>query len=289
MPPFHLLQIEARALMDVQQLMLVTMVVVLLVAGAATAVVTVIIRRSLRQRVESARLSAMGTATARILHQVKNPLQTVLLHAEMLEDEALVSDPVMRREVCQAIIGEATRMGEMLGELSSYASGIGHRLRLDPLPLEELVRDATRQIARELEKSGIALDVDAAESVPVAADAYYLRQALENMIRNSREALLEQPDSRDGRIEVSVRRRGGEAILEVRDNGPGIDQDKARTIFEPFVTTKSKGMGIGLSICREIVEGHGGRIELRGRPGEGVVVTITLPLARTPAPAHQPA
>src|SRR5690606_13052140 len=231
---------------------------------------------------------AMGTATARILHQIKNPLQTILLHAEMLEDGTLAADPVSRQEICQAIVTEATRMTELLADLSAYASGGQRRLHPTPLPLNELVLEAARTEEREAQVSGIDIVVGPVEALTVSGDPYFLRQALENVLRNAREALEQQENGGPARIEVALRRRGMDAAIEIRDNGPGIESGRLQAVFEPFVTSKSKGMGLGLPICREIVEGHGGRVEVRSRSGAGTTVSIVLPLSRSAREA-QPA
>jgi len=252
--------------------------IIALTAGLARLVVL----RGARERVASARLAAMGTATARILHQVKNPLQTLILHAEMLQDEALISDPGVRREVCQTIIGEAMRMAELLAGLSAYASGAQRRIHPSPVPLDGLVADAARAAAQDAK--GIEMAVGPLEPVSVDADPYLLRQALDHVLRNAREA-FDPPPAAGGppRIEVALRRRGGEAVVVVRDNGHGIERSRLRAVLEPFVTTKPKRMGLGLAICRDIVEAHGGRLALRSRPGAGTTVTLSLP-ARPEAP-----
>ncbi|HEX8244970.1 MAG TPA: HAMP domain-containing sensor histidine kinase, partial [Longimicrobium sp.] len=79
--------------------------------------------------------------------------------------------------------------------------------------------------------------------------------------------------------EVSVQRDAGHAVVQIADNGPGIAPDKLERIFQPFVSTKGKGMGLGLAICREIVESHGGRIEVESAEGQGTTFTLRLPLA----------
>ncbi|HEX7051531.1 MAG TPA: HAMP domain-containing sensor histidine kinase [Longimicrobiales bacterium] len=280
---------QAAWLADARRLMLVNVLLVLLIVGAAAAIVFTLLRRSVRQRVAAARLAAMGTATARILHQVKNPLQTILLHAEMLGEAELVADEAVRGEVAAAIVSEATRMSNLLGELSAYASGVARRLDLVPIPLHDLVRDVVERLGREAERDGITLAIARLDRVWIGGDAYFLRQALENVVRNAREALGERSAPGAARLGVSLRRRGGEVVIEVRDNGPGMDPEHARTAFEPFVTTKGKGMGLGLPICRDIIEGHGGRVELRTRPGVGTAVRLILPVCPAPADAAAPA
>ncbi|HEX7090690.1 MAG TPA: HAMP domain-containing sensor histidine kinase [Longimicrobiales bacterium] len=272
--------VQALGLPAAQRLMLVNVGVALVVVGFAAALTVVLVRRNMRQRVEAERLAAMGTATARILHQIKNPLQTILLHAEMLEDEALASDPAARQEICEAIVTEATRMTDLLADLSAYASGGQRRLHLSPMPLNELVADALRTGAREAPWTGIEIVSGPIEPLVVNGDPHFLRQAFENVLRNAREA-LQQSDGASPRVEVSLRRRGADAVIEVRDNGPGIEAARLNVIFEPFVTTKSRGMGLGLPICREIMERHGGRVEIRSRPGVGTTVSLVLPVVRS--------
>jgi signal transduction histidine kinase len=272
-------------LAEAKLLLLVNVGLILLIVVFAAVVAIVLVRRSLRQRVEAERLAAMGTATARILHQVKNPLQTLLLHAEMLDDAVLIADSTARGEIARAIVGEAARMSELLSELSAYASGVRRRLELEPVALGRLVREAA---ARAFPEGGpVAASVGRLQDdgPPVRGDAYFLRQALENVFRNAVEALIdEEAQVAAPAVTVTLRRRGAEAVLEVSDNGPGIAPDRLATVFEPFVTSKPRGMGLGLPICREIVEGHGGRIELRSPAGGGVTVVVALPIAHEEAP-----
>lgn len=279
---------QTPLLAEAQHLMLINVLLVLLIVGFSAGIALALVRRSMRERVKAARLAAMGTATARILHQVKNPLQTILLHAEMLADEQMAADAALRREICGAIVGEAVRMTELLSELSAYASGVGRRLDRQPMPLHVLVRDVAGVAARECAREGVGIEVGPVEEAVIEGDAYFLREAVGNVLRNAREALRERAGQGDARVEVGVRRRGAEVVVEVKDNGPGIEADRLPHVFEPFVTTKGKGMGLGLPICKEIVEGHGGRVELRSRPGAGTAVQLILPLApagRTLEPA----
>jgi signal transduction histidine kinase len=266
------------SLVGAQRIMLVNVVLVLSLVVFFTVVVLALLRHSTRQRVQAARLAAMGTATGRVLHQVKNPLQTILLHAELLEDDTLIADNEARRELCQAIVGEAARMAELLSRLSTFASGVGQQLAAEPLSLHEVVQTAARQIARECETAGIQLAVGPVEEIITLGDGVFLLQALGNVIRNSYEELRERTAGGGARLAVALRRRGAGAVIEVQDNGLGIAEEEIGGIFEPFVTRKGTGLGLGLPMAREIVEGHGGRVELRSRPGVGTSVTLILPV-----------
>ncbi|MFW6201146.1 MAG: sensor histidine kinase [Gemmatimonadota bacterium] len=283
---------------ELQQLLLVNVAVILLVIIAAAGIVVVLVRRGMEQRVEAERLHAMGLATARILHQVKNPLQAIMLNAELLADETIADDPALRREACESIVAGADMMSELLADLSAYASGVGRRLNSEVFPLHEVAVEAVRVQTEAAERAGLTLRLDVRDEVAVHADPYFLRQALDNVIRNAREALLEASADGStagaahadgaGEIEVRVGRSGEHALVEVRDDGPGIAPDRLDTVVQPFVTTKGKGMGLGLAITRDIVEGHGGRVEIRSRPGAGTTVAFRLPAlsaASTPEPA----
>ena len=260
---------------DNRLLFVVTVGVVVSVVAFTAGVIMTLLRRSDRRRAEEEKLAALGTATARILHQIKNPLQTIVLHSDLLQNEKMVADAANRREVADAIIGESQRLVSMLEELSVYASGAQRSLNRQPLFADDLVRQVMANEAREADGTGVAVDASRLERAMVFGDAYYLRQAVENLARNAREAMAGQLGAR---LSVSVERDGGNAVIRVADNGPGIPPAKLPTIFQPFVSTKGKGMGLGLAICREIVESHAGRIEVDSTVGQGTTFTIRIPL-----------
>jgi signal transduction histidine kinase len=253
----------------------VSVVVVVSVVVFTAAVIVTLLRRSDRRRVEEEKVAAIGTATARILHQIKNPLQTVVLNADILQDERIVSDPVVRREVCEAIVSESQRLVSMLDELSVYASGARRALNRQPVRLDELVSQVAAQEERIARDHGIRVDSSVLGEATVFADAYYVRQVFENLIRNAREAMQDQSGAR---IDIRVAATSGTAEVRVTDNGPGITPEHLDQIFQPFVSTKGKGMGLGLAICREIVEGHGGRLDVESPPGVGSTFIVRLPL-----------
>lgn len=253
----------------------VSVVVVVSVVVFTAAVIVTLLRRSDRRRVEEEKVAAIGTATARILHQIKNPLQTVVLNADILQDERIVSDAATRREVCEAIVSESQRLVSMLDELSVYASGARRALNRQPVRLHELVAQVAKQEERDARETGVRVEAATFGEAVVFADAYYLRQVFENLVRNAREAMYDQEDRR---LSIRVESAGGSAEVRVADNGPGITAENLEQIFQPFVSTKGKGMGLGLAICREIVEGHGGRLEVESTPGLGATFIVRLPL-----------
>ena len=281
-----MLQAQAAAqgtVPDNRLLFIVTLGVVVSVVVFTAGVIITLLRRSDRRRAEEEKLAAMGTATARILHQIKNPLQTIVLHSDLLQNEKMVADAANRREVADAIIGESQRLVEMVAELSAYAAGEQRTLNRQPLFVDDLVRQVTANEAREAAESRVQVDASRVEQALVFADAYLLRQVLDNLVRNAREAMTDamaagRMADREARLAVSVERDGGQAVVRVADNGPGIPADTLARIFEPFFSTKGKGMGLGLAICRDLVERHGGRIEVDSTRGVGTTFTVRLPL-----------
>lgn len=270
-----IVQAAAASVPDNRLLFVVSVVVVASVVAFTAGVIFVLVRRSDRRRAEEEKLAAMGTATARILHQIKNPLQTIVLHSDLLQDERMVADPAQRREVSDAIISESQRLVAMLDELSVYASGNQRALNRQALPLHDVLRQVASTEAREAGGTGVRVDASEVEPAVVFGDAYYLRQALENLVRNAREAMEGQTDAR---LSVSLHRDAGSAVVRIADNGPGIPPERLERVFQPFVSTKGKGMGLGLAICREIVEAHAGRLEVDSTVGAGTTFTLRLPL-----------
>jgi signal transduction histidine kinase len=177
--------------------------------------------------------------------------------------------------VAEAIIGESQRLVDMLEELSVYASGAQRTMKRQPLPLDELVRQVAAHESRESAESGLVVDTSRLEPAVVLADIYYLRQAIDNLVRNAAEAM----EGREGsRLALSVGREGASAVVRVSDNGPGIAPEKLEQVFQPFVSTKGKGMGLGLAICREIAESHAGRLDVESMVGQGTTFTLRIPL-----------
>jgi signal transduction histidine kinase len=148
------------------------------------------------------------------------------------------------------------------------------------------VRQVAEVETREAVETGLTVEAREIGEATVNGDAYYLRQVFENLVRNAREAMDGQEEP--PRLSVAVLRQGADAEVRVTDNGPGIAPENLQRIFQPFVSTKGKGMGLGLAICREIVEGHGGRLEVDSTVGRGTTFTVTLPLYAD-SPALSPA
>lgn len=266
------------------QLLLAAGLVVLLASGAAALVAVALVRRDARRRLQAVRITAMGTAVGRILHQLQNPLQSLLLQSDRLRGLGPQPDPREVQETADAILSEAERVSDFLAELRLYASGAARRPDRHPMDLGGL---AASVVNRRLlgDSTGVPVRFAGDEPLPILGDPYLLDQCLENLVKNAQEAVGEA--GRGGEVRVTASARGGMATVVVEDDGPGLQGDAAVRIFEPFHTTKARGMGLGLAICRDIAEAHGGTLGAGNVPGGGARFALALPL-EGPGTVRQP-
>ena len=231
------------------------------------------------ERVNSERVAAIGRMATGIIHDFKNPMAVVLGTADLIRARD-PGNPKLTKQ-CDVICRQIDRMSALTRDVLEYARG---RTVLEPaevdLPtwLAEIV-DGHREPA---ERAGQRVALEGTADVRVLIDPGRMRRVLDNLLTNAREA------SRVGDV-VTVRvatPSGGDVLLEVQDEGPGIPADIAATLFEPFVTAgKEGGSGLGLAISRKIVEDHGATLTVESTPGAGACFRIALP-AKLRAPAR---
>lgn len=230
-----------------------------------------------RLRHES-RLSAMGEMAAALAHELNQPLGSIVNYVEGCR--AMVArdtpDSPLLAQFDRAI-AESLRAGQIIRHLRSFVSGDAN-VRL-PEPLSPLVDEACEFSLLGASSPDVVLDLrHEAPGLKVTVDRVQIEQVLHNLIRNALEATASM--LRPVLRVVTARSDDGMAVVSIVDNGPGLDPEVARTLFEPFVSTKgAMGMGVGLSLCRTIVEAHGGRIWAQAVPEGGTIFQFTLPLA----------
>ena len=228
--------------------------------------------------IRSERLATVGRMAAQIAHEVRNPLSSIGLNAELLGDELSTEADEARRMVA-SIIGEVDRLTEITETYLRFTRL--PRPKLEREDLGALIASVVAMGRGEIVQEGITLEVDIAPDLPeLPADEAQLRQALINLVRNAREALASAPTKRLG-ISVLNDRPSGCLVVRVSDSGAGIDQHDLGKIFDPFFSTKAQGTGLGLALVQQIVVDHGGRIEVESLPGRGTTFTLAFPL-RTP-------
>ena len=216
------------------------------------------------------RLATIGKMAAHVTHEIRNPLSSIALNVELLEDD-LAGASEESRELLRAIRREVERLTDLSGQYLSFARRGPQRLEVEDL--REVVSEAAEFMRRELEQQGVSLEVHNAERpVPAIVDEAQIKQALYNLMRNAREAM---PSG--GRVTVSVNAgTGGGSDVIVEDEGIGLDEATRARLFEPFFTTKSNGTGLGLAITRQIIEAHGGSIACEPKAPRGTRIWIHL-------------
>lgn len=217
------------------------------------------------------RLSAIGRMTGAFAHEIRNPISAMRLKAE---NALAAGDDSRRRAALEAIIVQIGRLDSLLEQLltaSHRQAPRRHEVALEPFMAQLIAEHADEAAAR-----GISLTMRCAAGA-ASLDAEMTGRAIGNLLGN---ALQHVP--RGGTVELAADFLDDSLEISVRDDGPGVPKELERALFEPFVTGRSNGTGLGLSIVREIVESHGGSVELQ-RAHTGAHFVIVLPLARNPA------
>ncbi|MDJ0389339.1 PAS domain-containing protein [Roseomonas sp. E05] len=260
-------------------------------AGRTVGVVTVsrdiTVRRRAQARLQQmqeellhvSRLSAMGALAAELAHELNQPLTAVANFADaarrMLGSGGTPDAAQLHaaREAMTEAAEQAVHAGRIIRRLRDFI-GRGEAER-QPTPLNMLVEEAVRLAMAGAGKQGVVLRLELAPDAPeVLADRVRIQQVVFNLVRNALDAMQEVPHRE---LRIGTARAGASAVLTVADTGPGLSKAVAEHIFEPFISTKPEGMGIGLSICRSIVEDHGGRLAAEATPGGGATFRVTLP------------
>jgi nitrogen fixation/metabolism regulation signal transduction histidine kinase len=225
--------------------------------------------RQALQRAE--REAAWRDVARRLAHEIKNPLTPMTLSLHRLQRRAALVPEHERAAVLDslnAMLQEIDHLTQLAETFAQYARM--PEPRHDRLDLAELVRGA----AALHEPAGIRMSVASDQPLPVHGDRLLLSRALHNLLVNAIEA--SPPDST---VELVSGRNGDQAWVEVRDRGTGLDPRYAERLFEPYVSTKNRGSGLGLSLVRDIMQQHKGDVTLENREGGGAVARLSLPLA----------
>jgi signal transduction histidine kinase len=234
------------------------------------------------------RVALVGELSAMLAHEMKQPLGAILANARaarhMLERDQINTAEL--REILEDIAADDRRAGAVIDHVRSLVKKGEPEREL--LSLNDVVREVLDLMRSELQHRGVIASIRLAEPAPMAlADRVELQQVLVNLVINASDAMSER--RRGERLLVISTASDGDARIEVQDQGTGIPNDTLRSIFDPFVTTKRDGLGLGLAICRTIITEHRGRMWAVNNPDRGATVIVSLPLApAVPAPATEP-
>jgi signal transduction histidine kinase len=220
----------------------------------------------------SRRLAAIGRLTSGVAHEVKNPINAIVVHLELLREKMREIDPDTRRHM--DIIGrEIQRLDRVVQMLVDFNRPV--ELRLADFDLRRLIEDVALLASPEAARQGVRVETQLTdEPLPVRADSDLIKQALLNVVLNGVQAM-----SDGGRLSIVAQQYETAATIEVRDEGPGIPPDVRDKVFNLYFTTKKAGSGIGLAMSYRVLQLHNGAIDFRTELGQGTTFRLVLPLA----------
>jgi signal transduction histidine kinase len=229
----------------------------------------------------SRRLSASGRVTGGVAHEVKNPINAIVLHLQLLQNKLSQLDPDTRRHM--DIIGnEIHRLDRVVQTLVDFMRA--RELHLVEVDYRRLLDDVAQLAAPDAEQHGVTIErARWHESLPVKVDLDFMKQALLNVVVNGIQAMPQ-----GGQLTISARRNDDVVVTEIRDQGIGIPREVQNKIFELYFTTKKDGNGIGLAQTYQILDWHYGSVEFESTEGEGTTFRFRLPLAASNlSPEHE--
>jgi two-component system NtrC family sensor kinase len=232
------------------------------------------------------KLAAMGTMLASVAHELNNPLAVIMMEADLLHEERqddTEADPV------KAIMQAAERCMRIVRNFLTLARQ--HPPERQHVALNTVVKGAMELLVYGLQVDTITIDWQLAPDLPLLwADPHQLHQVIVNLVTNAHHALREVSQPRRLMLTTRYDPVGTRVVLEVSDTGPGIPPALQARLFEPFFTTKPPGVGtgLGLPLCRGIIEEHGGSISVESQPGQGTVFRVLLPVPAAASPGRAP-
>ncbi|MBI1374763.1 MAG: PAS domain S-box protein [Phycisphaera sp.] len=243
-----------------------------------------------RQRNELAHLSRvtmLGELSGSLAHELNQPLASILSNAQAAQRYMQHATPDLDevRDILQDIVDQDRRAGQIISRLRSLL----HRgeVNRESVELNQLIHDALNLIRSDMINQSVRLEPQFDEGLPlISGDTVQLQQVLINLVMNGCDAMAGSPKP-DRRLIVRTTVDGSDCHVEVVDHGTGVPDDQLEAIFTPFFTTKSSGMGLGLAVCRTIVDAHGGRLWATNNADRGATIHFTLPIAKPGDEPHE--
>jgi signal transduction histidine kinase len=232
-----------------------------------------------------ARVMTLGALTASIAHEVNQPLSGIITNASTCL-RMLAADPPNvdgARATAQRTLRDGNRASEIIQRLRAM---FAHKERTaERVDLNEAAREVLALSLSEFQRSSVILRTDFDESLPsITGDRVQLQQVILNLILNAADAMRTVEDRPRNLVVATMSEDGKRGRLSVSDSGVGIDPQNTAKLFETFFTTKTSGMGVGLSISRSIIESHEGRIWATNNDGPGATFAFSIPCTSAPAP-----
>ena len=235
-------------------------------------------RETQMQLAHANRVATMGQLTASIAHEVNQPIAATVANAQAAL-RWLGAEPPNTDEARQAlgrIARDGDRAGAVIGRIRSLIKGAPPRN--ERVEINAAIREVIELTRSEATKTGVSVQTDVAEGLPlVQGDRVELQQVILNLILNAFEAMSEMSEGSRELLITTGKSESGDVLVAVRDSGPGLAPTALEHLLEAFHTTKPNGLGLGLSICRSIIEAHGGRLWASANAPRGAVFQLTLP------------
>ena len=224
-----------------------------------------------QELLQSKKLAAIGTLAAGVAHELNNPLNNINISAQVLKKQVKSEDQAEVREIIDDIVGQTTRVKEIVGNLLEFARE--REPRLQDVELNALVRNAFRLVSGTMNVEGIVFALDSKqESLMLRADPAQLERVFVNLFTNAVAAMEGK-----GQLIVRIEPEDDSVKIYVSDTGKGIPEEDRDKIFDPFFTKKDKGTGLGLAIVMNVINKHGGEISVVSQENMGTVFEIDLP------------
>lgn len=251
-----------------------TIVVALLAAGwLLSAGLVRYARREERHQEELSRretLAKLGEMGAVLAHEIRNPLAGIKGFAQVI---AARPQAARNASFAQSIVTEAVRLENLVNDLLAYAAK--EPAAGEAFSIAALLEHTVSLLKPEAAGSGIGITTDCRRNLVINGNRDRIEQAMLNLGRNALQAMPE-----GGELRLTATMKESKAVITFEDTGHGIAEEHRALVFEPFFTTRARGTGLGLALCKKIVEGHGGSIALKSRTGAGTTVTVTLPCSQ---------
>ena len=235
-------------------------------------------RETQAQLAHANRVATIGQLTASIAHEVNQPIAATVTNAQAALRWLDAEPPNMEeaREALARIVRDGKRAGAVVGRIRTSSRGAPPRdERVD---INAAIREVIELTRSEAMKNGVSVQTDLAEGLPpIQGDRVELQQVILNLILNAIEAMSEMSEGPRELLITTGKTELGDVLVAVRDSGPGLAPAALENLFKAFHTTKPNGLGLGLSICRSIVEAHGGRLWASANATRGAVFQFTLP------------
>ena len=224
----------------------------------------------------------MGELAASLAHELNQPLTAILSNAQAALRFMATNPPDLEevREILKEIVQDDSRASDIIGRIRALVKK--EDIEFATVDLAGVVSDVMMLVHSDAVLHNVRISFEANSDLPpVCGDPVQLQQVILNLLLNAFDALKGCP-AHDRRILLRVEREDGNKLkVTVRDSGMGLNSDDFNKLFQPFFTTKRDGLGIGLSICRSIVQAHGGRMWAKNDPGYGTTFCFTVPVAKS--------